>query len=421
MKSFTPRQFSGRGRGRALHQDPMTDQSDKGISSAPHGIGTDFLYNPKLRGILSQVIVLVLLAWGLYWIVANTQANLVKLNQNFGFDFLGKAAGFDLSTSLIEYSSNSNFGRAILAGFYNTALVSVVGIIFATILGFIVGIMRLSKNWVISSAATIYIEIVRNVPLLLQIFIWYALVLKPLPGVKQAFNISDTVFVSNRGITAPHATFGDGAWLALALLAAGLVGTWIFRRWSRKKQELTGQILPVWWISIPIIIAAPFIGLLLAGWPVTWSYPELAGFNFKGGMTLVPEFIALFLALVIYTATFIAEIVRSGIIAVSHGQTEASQALGLDNGKTLRLVVIPQAMRIIIPPLTSQYLNLTKNSSLAVAIGYPDLMYAAGTVNNQSGKAIEVYSIALIVYLTTSLVTSLFMNWFNSRMKLVER
>ena len=399
----------------------MIDQSDKRFTSAPKGSGLDWLYNPKLRGIVSQVIVLALLAWGLYWIVANTQANLVKLNQNFGFDFLGKAAGFDLSTSLIEYSSSSNFGRAMLAGFYNTALVSIVGIVFATLLGFIVGVMRLSKNWVISSAATIYIEIVRNIPLLLQIFIWYALVLKPLPGVKQAINISDTLFVSNRGITTPHATFGDGAWLSLALLAAALVGTWAFRRWSWKRQEATGQILPVWWISIPLIIAAPFIGLLAAGWPVTWSYPELAGFNFKGGMTLVPEFIALFLALVIYTATFIAEIVRSGIIAVSHGQTEASQALGLNNGKTLRLVVIPQAMRVIIPPLTSQYLNLTKNSSLAVAIGYPDLMYAAGTVNSQSGKAIEVFSIALIVYLATSLVTSLFMNWFNARMKLVER
>ena len=399
----------------------MIDQSDKRFTSAPKGSGLDWLYNPKLRGIVSQVIVLALLAWGLYWIVANTQANLVKLNQNFGFDFLGKAAGFDLSTSLIAYSSSSNFGRALLAGFYNTALVSIVGIVFATLLGFIVGVMRLSKNWVISSAATIYIEIVRNIPLLLQIFIWYALVLKPLPGVKQAINISDTLFVSNRGITTPHATFGDGAWLSLALLAAALVGTWAFRRWSWKRQEATGQILPVWWISIPLIIAAPFIGLLAAGWPVTWSYPELAGFNFKGGMTLVPEFIALFLALVIYTATFIAEIVRSGIIAVSHGQTEASQALGLNNGKTLRLVVIPQAMRVIIPPLTSQYLNLTKNSSLAVAIGYPDLMYAAGTVNSQSGKAIEVFSIALIVYLATSLVTSLFMNWFNARMKLVER
>ena len=400
----------------------MTQQSDdQRNSSAPVRSGKDLLYSPKLRGIASQLIVLLLLAGGIYWIVANTQANLVKLNQNFGFDFLNKASGFDLSTSLIEYSSNSTFGRSLLVGFLNTALVAILGIFFATILGFIVGVMRLSKNLVISSAATIYIEIIRNIPLLLQIFIWYRLVLQPLPGTKQAINIFDSVFISNRGIMAPHATFGEDAWISSIFIASAIIGTWMFRRWSWKRQETTGQILPVWWISIPIIVASPIIGLLTVGWPVVWDYPEIAGFNFRGGMTLVPEFIALFLALVIYTATFIAEIVRSGINAVSHGQSEAAHALGLDNGKTLRLVVIPQAMRIIIPPLTSQYLNLTKNSSLAVAVGYPDLMYTAGTVNNQSGKAIEVYSIALVIYLTTSIVTSLLMNWYNARMKLVER
>jgi general L-amino acid transport system permease protein len=401
----------------------MTQQSDdqRYSSAAPTGSSSDWLYSPKLRAIASQLIVLVLLAGGLYWIVANTQSNLVKLNQNFGFDFLSRASGFDLSTSLIEYSSDSNFSRALLAGFCNTALVSVLGIVFATIIGFIVGVMRLSKNLVISSAATIYIEIIRNIPLLLQIFIWYALVLKPLPGPKQAINIMDSLFISNRGIIAPHIMIGEGGWISGTLFIAALIGTWVFRRWSWKRQEATGQMLPVWWISIPILIGAPILGLLIARWPLTLDYPVLAGFNFKGGMTLVPEFIALFMALVIYTATFIAEIVRSGINAVSHGQSEAANALGLNNRNTLRLVVIPQAMRIIIPPLTSQYLNLTKNSSLAVAVGYPDLMYAAGTVNNQSGKAIEVYSIALIVYLTTSLVTSVFMNWFNARMKLVER
>ncbi|MCA0434206.1 MAG: amino acid ABC transporter permease [Proteobacteria bacterium] len=385
------------------------------------GGGFDWLYSPRLRGIASQLLVVALLLWGLYEIAANTQANLKKLNQNFGFEFLNQAAGFDLSTSLLYYSSNSSFGRALIVGFWNTVLVAIVGIVLATILGFLVGVMRLSKNWVVSRTATLYIEIVRNVPLLLQIFIWYALVLKPLPGTKQAFNIADSVFISNRGIIAPHPEFGDGAWLGAVFLLAALVGTWLFRRWARKRQEATGERLPVWWISLPIIVLSPFLGLLFAGWPLTWNYPELAGFNFRGGMTMVPEFIALLLALSIYTASFIAENVRSGILAVSHGQTEASHALGLDNSKTLRLVVIPQAMRVIIPPMASQYLNLTKNSSLAVAIGYPDLMYAGGTVNNQSGKAIEVFSILLVVYLSTSLLTSLFMNWFNSRMKLVER
>jgi general L-amino acid transport system permease protein len=381
----------------------------------------NLLYNPKLRGLASQVIVLGLLAWGLYEIVANTQANLVKLNQNFGFDFLSKASGFDLSTSLIPFTSNSGYGRALLAGFYNTVLVAVLGIILTTILGFVVGIMRLSKNWVISGAATIYIEAIRNVPVLLQIFIWYALVLKPLPGPKQAINVADSVFISNRGIIMPHPTFGDGAWLGVALFVAAVISTWFYRRMARKRQEATGKSSPVWWVTICALVLAPVLGLLVAGWPITWDYPELAGFNFRGGMTMVPEFIALLLALVIYTAAFIAEIVRSGIMAVSHGQSEAAHSLGIDNGKTLRLVVIPQALRVIVPPLTSQYLNLTKNSSLAVAIGYPDLMYAGGTVNNQSGKAIEVFSMLLVVYLTTSLVTSLLMNWFNARMKLVER
>ncbi len=401
----------------------MTAQTPESRNLTPPSVTSagGWLYDPKVRGIISQVLVVLLLAWGLYEIVSNTQANLQKLNQNFGFDFLGKAAGFDLSTALIQYSSDSTFGRALLVGFWNTMLVSGIGIIFATVLGFVVGVMRLSKNWVVSRAATLYIEIVRNIPLLLQIIIWYALVLKPLPGPKSAINIADTVFISNRGIIMPHPTFGDGAGIAGWMLVAALIGTWFFRRWAWKRQEATGEILPVWWISSAAVVIVPVLALLAAGWPLTWEFPELGGFNFKGGMTVVPEFIALLVALSIYTASFIAEIVRSGILAVSHGQTEASQSLGLDSNRTLRLVVVPQAMRVVIPPLTSQYLNLTKNSSLAVVIGYPDLMYTTGTVNNQSGKAIEVYSIALIVYLTISLVTSLFMNWFNSRMRLVER
>ncbi|MBL8791540.1 MAG: amino acid ABC transporter permease [Rhizobiales bacterium] len=401
----------------------MTAQApdNRTVSPPPTEARGSWIYDPKLRGILSQVIVVALLLWGFYEIIANTQANLKKLNQSFGFDFLSQASGFDLSTALVYFSSSSTYGRALWVGFLNTALVAVTGIFLTTILGFVIGVMRLSKNWVVSRFATLYIEIVRNIPLLLQIFIWYALVLKPLPGPKQALNIADSIFISNRGIIMPHPEFGDSTWIAILMLVAALIGTWGYRRWARKQQEQTGQARPVWLVSLPIIILSPIIGLALAGWPLTWDFPQLAGFNFKGGMTLVPEFIALLLALVIYTAAFIAENVRSGILAVSHGQTEAAHALGLDNGKTLRLVVIPQALRVIIPPMASQYLNLTKNSSLAVAIGYPDLMYAGGTVNNQSGKAIEVFSILLVVYLTTSLLTSLLMNWFNSRMKLVER
>jgi general L-amino acid transport system permease protein len=282
-------------------------------------------------------------------------------------------------------------------------------------------VMRLSKNWLVSRVATIYVETIRNVPLLLQCFIWYALVLKPLPGPKQAINIADSVFISNRGVIMPNPVFGEGSWLAAALLLAAIIGTWIFRRWARVRQAATGQILPIWWISIVAMVAAPIVGLILAGWPLTFDMPELAGFNFRGGMTLIPEFLALLAALSFYTASFIAEIVRGGIQAVSHGQTEAAGALGLSYAQTLRQVVIPQAMRVIIPPLTNQYLNLTKNSSLGIAIGYPDLVATGGTVLNQSGKAIEVVSIWMIVYLTLSLLTSAAMNWYNSRIKLVER
>ena len=363
----------------------------------------------------------VLLLWGLYEIIGNTQTNLKKLNQNFGFDFLTQASGFDLSTSLVEYSSNSTYGRAIIVGLLNTLLVAILGIIFSTVIGFIVGVMRLSKNKVVAGAATLYVEVVRNVPLLLQIFIWYALVLKPLPGPKAAINLFDSVFISNRGIIMPHPNFGSEAWMGALMLLVGLVATWLFRRMARQRQEQTGQILPVWWISIPLIVLSPFLGLLFVGWPLSFDYPALKGFNFAGGMTIVPEMIALLMALSIYTASYIAETVRAGILAVSHGQTEASSALGFNRGKALRLIVIPQAMRVIIPPLASQYLNLTKNSSLAIAVGFPDLMYAGGTVNNQSGKAIEIVFILMVVYLALSLLTAAFMNWFNSRMKLVER
>ena len=401
----------------------MTDIPNKRVSPPPPASAGGFawFYNPKLRGYISQLIVLLLLVWGLYEIIGNTQANLKKLNQNFGFDFLTQAAGFDMSSSLIEYSSNSTYGRAIVAGLLNTVLVAVLGIFFATIVGFTVGVMRLSKNKVVAGAATLYVELLRNIPLLLQIFMWYALVLKPLPAVKNAYSFFDSIFISKKGILMPHPNFGPGAWFALAALALALFGTWMFRKNARKRQDETGKITPVWLISIPIILLSPFVGLLIAGWPLTFDYPELKGFNFAGGMTMVPEMVALLIALIFYSATFIAETVRGGIQAVSHGQSEASSALGLSRGMALRLVVIPQAMRIIIPPLASQYLNLTKNSSLAIAIGFPDLMYAGGTVNNQSGKAIEVVFILMVVYLSLSLLTAAFMNWFNSRMKLVER
>jgi general L-amino acid transport system permease protein len=293
--------------------------------------------------------------------------------------------------------------------------------IVSTVVGVAIGIMRLSKNQVVSGFATLFIEIVRNIPLLLQLLVWYALVLKPLPGPKQAINLWDSIFISNRGILMPHPTFGAGAWLALLFLACAVVGSWFFARWARQLQFATGKQLPVWSVSIAALVLAPIVGFVFAGWPVTWSYPALAGFNFKGGMTIVPELAALLVGLSLFYAASTAEIVRSGIMAVSHGQTEASMALGLTRGQALRQVILPQATRVMIPPMASQLLSLTKDSSLAIAIGYPDLMYAAGTVNNQSGKAIEVFSMALVVYLVLSLLTAAFMNWFNARMRLVER
>lgn len=400
----------------------MTVESDPRLESSAPAEATSRLWNnPKFRGLLAQIVVVALLIAGVAFLYINTVANLERQNSSFGFDFLAKSAGFDIITSLIPYSAASSYGRAIFVGFLNTLLVAGSGIILATILGFIVGVMRLSKNVVVSFAATTYIEIVRNIPLLLQIFVWYALVLKPLPGPKQAINMADSVFISNRGIIMPMPQFGPGAWLAFAFLIAAIVASFVLTRWSRLRQEKTGQRFPAGLVSFAIIVLSPIIGLLLAGWPLTFDYPALAGFNFKGGMTLIPEFLALLAALVFYTATYIAEIVRAGIQAVSHGQTEAAHALGLRPNPTLRLVVIPQAMRVIIPPLTSQYLNLTKNSSLAIAIAFPDLVAMGGTVMNQSGRAIEVVIIWMVVYLSLSLATSAFMNWYNARNKLVER
>ena len=380
-----------------------------------------FWNDPKFRSIIVQAVLVAILAWVAYEVIVNTAANLAKQNKVFGFSFLSRTSGFDVIQSLIEYSSASNYGRALLVGFYNTILVSVLSIVAATVIGFIMGVMRLSKNWLVARIGTFYVEIFRNVPLLLWIFIFYSAVLQPLPGPKQALNFFDSFFLSNRGFMMPKPIWGEGAWLALLALIAGIVASILIARWSKARQMATGETFPVLWTSLALIFGLPILGLILMGFPLSWEYPELKGFNFAGGIDVIPELIALFLALSIYTGTYVAEAVRAGILAVSHGQTEASYALGLRPGKALRLVVIPQAMRVIIPPLASTYLSLTKNSSLAVAIGYPDLVATGGIVLNQSGQAIEIVGIWMVVYLSLSLLTSLFMNWFNARMKLVER
>ncbi|WP_321341273.1 amino acid ABC transporter permease [Breoghania sp.] len=380
-----------------------------------------FLNNPVIRSTFYQVVVVALLIFFGWQIIANTAANLERLNIASGFGFLDNTAGFSIIQTMVEYSETSDYGRALLVGLLNTVLVAFIGVLFATIIGFVVGVARLSSNWIISKLAYTYIEIIRNIPLLLQIFFWYFAVLRAVPNPRNSVTFLDSIFVNNRGIYAPKLLFQDGsAAIGIAVIVA-IVASIGIKIWARKRQMETGQPFRSGLTALGFIIGLPLIAYLAAGQPVGVDFPALKGFNFRGGMQLTPEFVALTLALAIYTAAFIAEIVRAGILAVSHGQTEAAGALGLRPGPTLRLVVIPQAMRVIIPPLTSQYLNLTKNSSLAVAIAYPDLVSVGGTVLNQTGQAIEVVGIWMLVYLSLSLITSMFMNWYNQRMALVER
>ena len=380
-------------------------------------------YDPQYRAIFFQALVLYLLILFFVTISINTVTNLERQGIASGFGFLTKTAGFAIGMSLIPYTPDNTYGYTFLVSLLNTILVSVVGVFFATILGFIVGIMRLSKNWVIKNIAMVYIEIFRNIPLLLQIFFWYFAVLRSLPvSVKQSLTIGDSIFVNRRGLFVP-APVAEAGFIATPLaFLAGVIATFFIARWARKRQMATGQQFPVLWTALGLIIGLPALVFLVTGLPLTFDVPKLGTFNLQGGLGLIPEFVALLLALSIYTAAFIAEIVRAGILAVSHGQTEAAYSLGLRPGPTLRLVVIPQALRVIIPPLTSQYLNLTKNSSLAAAIAYPDLVLVfSGTVLMQTGQAVEIIAMTMAVYLTLSLLISLFMNWYNKNMALVER
>lgn len=396
---------------------------------APTPSKASFIYDPKIRGIFYQVALITVVVWLGYEIITNTAANLARQNIASGPGFLNNTAGFGIITSLVEYSETSSYGRAIFVGFLNTLLVAFIGVILATILGFILGVARLSNNWIIARLATVYVEIVRNLPLLLQIFFWYFAVLRAVPGKREAWSLFDSFHLNISGLRGPAPVFGDGSsWVVYAFIA-GIIGTIGLRIWARKRQEETGQQFPVFWAALGLIFGFPIVVFFLTGMPITLQFPVFVdegpilqrGFQTGVGFTLIPEFLSLLAALTIYTAAFIAEIVRAGILAVSHGQTEASYSLGMRPGPTLRLVIIPQAMRVIIPPLTSQYLNLTKNSSLAVAIAYPDLVSVGGTVLNQTGQAVEIIGIWMIVYLTLSLLTSVFMNWYNRRMALVER
>ena len=377
----------------------------------------------EYRSITIQIITMVVLFTILGMIGNNVVTNLEKAGKEFSFGFLNYPAGYDITFQpFISYSPTDTHTRAGLVGLLNTLLVAFSGVIIASILGFTMGILRLSSNWLINKIVYVFLEFTRNVPVLLHILFVYGIFLYTLPVPKKAINISDTVFLSNRGFYTPAPVFEDGFGYVLISIMAAILIVFFFKRWARKVQDTTGRIYPVFYISFAILIFLPLFTFFVAGSPLSIDMPALKGFNFKGGTSIKPEYIALTFALSYYTACFIAEIVRGGILAISKGQTEAAHGLGLKPNRTLQLVVVPQALRVIIPPLCSQYLNLTKNSSLAIAIGYMDVVATIGGITlMQTGKEMETMIVLLITYLFFSLVISAFMNWFNRKMALVER
>lgn len=386
--------------------------------SASHEASVSWWNDRRIRAVLYQIMVLGAVVALAAYLVSNTLTNLADRNIATGFGFLGREAGFAVSESLIDYGPADSYFRVLLVGLFNTLKVSVVGIALATILGIVVGVARLSRNWLVARFAGVYVEGLRNIPVLLQLFFWYALITEALPGPRQALHPLPGVFLSARGLKLPEPVWGPvHAWMGVALLI-GIAGAWAVGRWARQRRERTGQLFPTIQVGAALVLGPPILVWLFGGAPTAMDVPELRGFNFQGGVTVTPEFTALLVGLVLYTGTFIAEIVRGGILAVAHGQTEAGLALGLSRGQVLRLVVLPQALRVIIPPLTSQYLNLTKNSSLAVAIGYPDLVSTANTAINQTGQAVEGIAVIMAVYLTVSLSIATFMNWYNRRLAL---
>jgi general L-amino acid transport system permease protein len=377
--------------------------------------------NPKFRALLYQLVLLALVVGAGYELVLNARANLQAQQITGGFGFLFNTAGFGVNQSLIAYNESDSYGMVFFVGLCNTLLVAGCGIALATLLGFIIGIGRLSPNWLLARLAGAYVELIRNLPLLFQILFWYLAVLGTLPGPRQSISLGGAIFLNNRGLILPAPVFGKGADVVVGAFIFGILVVGALVVWAKHRQARTGARFPVLAGGLLFLVAPPLAAMLLTDFPIGMETPQLRGFNFVGGIRLIPEFIALLLALTIYTAAFIAEIVRAGLLAVPRGQSEAALALGLRRSLTLRLVVAPQALRVIIPPLTNQYLNLTKNSSLAIAIGYPDLVAVfAGTTLNQTGQAIEIIGITMAVYLCLSLLTSALMNWYNARIGMVE-
>jgi general L-amino acid transport system permease protein len=418
-----------------------------------------FYNNPRFRSAFYQLAVLAAVIWFGVEFAINARANLEAQSVRFGLRFLDDPAGFGISQTLISYSEQDTYGRVFFVGLLNTLLVAALGIVFATILGFVIGLARLSPNWLVARLAGGYVELIRNLPLLFQILFWYLAVLLAAPGPRQSIGIGlqplfvfaadgfaylerfgapgvmaqwwrslaewigpPAVYLNNRGVIMPRAIFGEGSGIVAAALVIAILAVIGLRAWARRRQDATGARFPVLSTAMALLIGLPALAMLAVGSPVSFDMPQLRGFNFVGGTAVIPEFTALLIGLTTYTAAFIAEVVRAGVLAVPKGQTEAATALGLRRNTILRLIVVPQAMRVIIPPLTNQYLNLTKNSTLAAAIGYPDLVAVfAGTTRNQTHQAIEIIAITMAVYLVISLATSLAMNAYNARMRLSER
>lgn len=378
--------------------------------------------DPVVRGWVFQVVVVGLVAGLAWYLVSNTIENLARQKIASGFDYLGREAGFEIGDSMIEYSPASTYARAIWVGILNTLRVAVLGIILSTILGTVIGVGRLSPNWLLAKICEWYVEAFRNVPLLLWLFLFYKLISEAFPGPKQAISaLWGSLFLSNRGLYFP-VPMADPIhkWMGVALVL-GIAGAVMLHRWAKKRQEATGQPFPSILAGLGVAIGLPLLVWLGAGAPSAMSWPALKGFNFEGGTVIQPEFTALLVGLVLYTSAFVAEIVRSGILALHKGQSEAAAALGLSRGQSMRLVLLPQALRVIVPPMTSQYLNITKNSSLAIAIGYPDLVASINVTINQTGQAIENILLIMAAYLSVSLSISAFMNWYNKRIALTER
>ncbi|MCD6582812.1 MAG: amino acid ABC transporter permease [Desulfuromusa sp.] len=391
------------------------------IAAGPVESAVPFWRDAGKRAIGVQIIALLIVVGVSYYLFTNTQANLERQSIATGFSFLGNEAAFEIGESLIRYTAADSYAKALLVGALNTLKVAFIGIILTTILGTLVGIARLSRNWLVSKVAGSFIEVMQNIPILLQLFFWYAIFYETFPSPRQALNPIKGVFLCNRGfifgIPEAHSAHIAMGWMLLAVLISG----WFLNRWGHRRQELTGQAFPTVRIVMALALFLPLLIWALYGAPTAMNIPELRGFNFQGGLTVSPEFAALLLGLVLYTSAFVAEIVRAGIQSIIRGQIEAAMAIGLRPGQVLHLVIMPQALRVIIPPLTSQMLNLTKNSSLAIAIGYADFVAVANTTINQTGQAIEGVALIMVVYLFFSLSTSVFMNWYNKRIALVER